>query len=76
MEPVATYEWIVVYRHNPPKRQTTFRYAVHNRKSGEIIGWVRWYGPWRQQVLFPEPDTVWSAGCLRDVCDFIGGDRR
>lgn len=39
--------------------------------DGLLIGSVTYYGPWRQYCLLPQPDTVWSAGCLADVQDFI-----
>lgn len=42
------------------------RYEVRSR-WGAIVGWVRWYGPWRCWVFLPCEGTVWSAGCLQDV---------
>ena len=32
---------------------------------------MRWYGAWRQYCFFPYPETVFSAGCLKDVQEFI-----
>ncbi len=43
-----------------------------NAKSGGQIGKVAWYSPWRSYCFFPCPDTVYSAGCLADIQDFIG----
>lgn len=53
-----------------PGRKTS-DYNIVNRSSGECIGLLQWYGPWRQYCLFPLGATVWSSGCLRDVCSFL-----
>jgi len=45
-------------------------YAVRNIKSQSIIGWVKWYPYWRQYCFFPEPETVYSVGCLQDIVEF------
>lgn len=49
----------------------TKRFIVKNNKSGSSIGWIQWYGPWRQYCFFPIAETVYSAGCLQDIHDFI-----
>ena len=46
-------------------------YGVENKKHGNQIGVIHWYHPWRQFVLFAEPDTAWSSDCLTDVQDAI-----
>ena len=38
--------------------------------GNEGIGWVRWYGPWRQYSFFPASLTVFEKSCLRDIADF------
>ena len=67
----TSYEFIVI-RPLPqePKRKT----RVYNilSKRGDALGSIRWYGPWRQYCLMPHKLTVWSAGCLVDVQDFLG----
>ena len=35
------------------------------------LGWISWYGPWRQFVFYPLPETVYSAGCLNEIERFI-----
>jgi len=39
----------------------------------KILGIIKWYGPWRQYVLFPSDCTLWSHGCLQEVMSFIKG---
>ena len=53
------------------QKKKTSIYAVRNIKSQSIIGWIKWYGAWRQYCFFPEPETIYSDGCLKDIIDFI-----
>jgi hypothetical protein len=39
--------------------------------SGAVLGWVKWWGPWRQYTFQPEPRTVFHAGCLSDLAAFL-----
>lgn len=36
-----------------------------------VLGEVKWYGPWRQYCFFPDGYTVFSAGCMDDINDFM-----
>jgi hypothetical protein len=49
----------------------TVDYRVVNKSSGAPIGMINWYGPWRQYTFFPLGSTVWSAGCLAGIQDFL-----
>lgn len=42
----------------------------------EVIGVVRWYGPWRQYCFIPGDDTVYNAECLEDIADFCRENRQ
>ena len=53
------------------QKKKTSIYAVRNIKSQSIIGWVKWYPNWRQYCFFPELETIYSDGCLKDIIDFI-----
>lgn len=60
----------------PPKTRV---WDVINIKSGDRIGQIRFYGPWRQYSFFPAPSTVFSTGCLGEITEFISAhknDRR
>jgi hypothetical protein len=48
-------------------------YSVDSRSQGARLGLLKWYGPWRQYTLMPEPDTVWNKTCLLDITAFIDG---
>jgi hypothetical protein len=42
--------------------------------SGNTLGYISWYAPWRGYTFHPAHDTLYSAGCLRDVAAFIDGE--
>jgi hypothetical protein len=53
-------------------------WAIANKRSGDFIGRVEWYPPWKRYVAIFSEGSVWSHDCLKDVSDFIlsksGGD--
>jgi hypothetical protein len=49
----------------------TLVWSVNSLSSTELLGWVKWYAPWRQYCFFPEDGTTYSAGCLEEINDFI-----
>lgn len=55
-----------------PTQRKTRLWSVLSKSSGGTLGHVRWYGPWRQYCFYPEPPTVFSGGCLREIAAFIG----
>ncbi len=47
-------------------------WAVQQKAGhGYHLGWVKWFGRWRQYCFFPEQATVYSKGCLEDIQKFI-----
>jgi len=49
-------------------------FAVKNKSAGDILGYVKWYGPWRKYCFFidtPGALLVFCAHCLADIQDFI-----
>jgi len=53
------------------KKRKTKLIAVRNENSDDIIGYIEWYGPWRQYCFFPEYETIWNMTCLNDVNQLI-----
>lgn len=49
------------------KRAKTNTYFVMNIKSENILGYVRWYGAWRQYIFEPCEETLYNTGCLSDI---------
>lgn len=46
-------------------------WACLNRKSGDALGGVEWYAPWRQYVFSADEMALFSHDCLADVADFL-----
>ena len=54
----------------------TSSWIVRNARSGVTLGEVAWSGAWRQYVFSPtEDETIFSAGCLRDLASFLDSVR-
>jgi hypothetical protein len=50
----------------------TEQFLVKNKLSDFILGYVKWYAPWRKYCFFIDvPGLVFDAGCLADIQDFI-----
>ena len=46
-------------------------YGVTASMDGELLGQIKWFGPWRQYVFEPYEATVYSHGCMKQIEDFI-----
>jgi hypothetical protein len=69
-----SYEYIVlVFVGDSPSGKTQI-WRVET-KYGDLLGVVRWFGRWRQYTFWPSSETLYSAGCLSDIADFIGSLR-
>jgi len=45
--------------------------GIFSWSSGDRLGTVKWYGPWRQYCFYPEPDTVFNDVCLAKIIGFL-----
>lgn len=55
------------------QKPKTSVWSCRNNRSNNELGEVKWHGPWRQYCYFPTVQAVYSAGCLRDIKDFVTG---
>lgn len=53
------------------EKPKTFVWQCCTNSSGDELGIVKWYGPWRQYCYFPTSPAVYSEGCLRDIYSFL-----
>jgi hypothetical protein len=53
------------------KKAKTAVYEVVSKSTGEVLGTIMWYGPWRQYTFDPNDNTTWSSGCLKQVIAFL-----
>ena len=47
------------------------RWYCYNKKSGEELGKVYYYQPWKKYVFDMKEDIVFDLSCLKDVIDFM-----
>ena len=53
------------------KRAKTVIVEVISKRLQFPIGYIRWYGPWRQYIFAAKDSTIWNAGCLQDIISVI-----
>jgi len=70
MSIIKETQYLIFEDQEIPKKKTKVINVV-NINADEVIGVIKWYGPWRQYCFFPEFDTVWNITCLTDVNDVI-----
>ena len=49
-----------------PSGKTKVVYVISER-TDKILGWVKWYGQWRQYAFFPADLTIWNRDCLTEI---------
>jgi len=53
------------------QKAKTVVFEVQTKSDQTRLGLIKWFGRWRQYVFFPEPETVFSKGCMADINSFI-----
>jgi hypothetical protein len=48
-------------------------FDVRSKSSGDQLGTIKWYGPWRQYTFHPIHATVFNIDCLSVIVTFIQG---
>lgn len=67
---VATYKYFTIHRQQlVGERRPT--YHIINLRSGDQLGWIVYYAPWRQMVFKPCKNTLWSTDCLDNIREFM-----
>lgn len=69
-EVVAIGKYLSIHKEECAGGPTT-RYRVMAKKPHSLIGWIRWYGPWREWCFLPCQGTVWSESCMKDVIELV-----
>jgi hypothetical protein len=44
--------------------------------NAAALGQVRWYGPWRRYVFYPNANTLYDYACLQDIAEFCHTNTR
>lgn len=40
-------------------------------KDEEFLGIIKWHGPWRKYIFFPDDKTMYDSNCMRMLAGFI-----
>lgn len=64
-------EYLVFRKEDVSASGKTEIHSVNSRSSGETLGWIKWYGAWRQYCFFPEKSTIFNRGCMTDINKYI-----
>lgn len=70
-EEPTVLEYITIAWASTTPSGKTQKYVVTNNKSEDVLGFIKWHGPWRQYVFSPVPRTLFSSGCLADIEAFL-----
>lgn len=54
----------------PGSTAKTRTWAVQSKTTGAVLGYVQWFGRWRQYCFYPVVASVFNAGCLCDIKAF------
>ena len=65
-----TTEFLHFRKFKHVKKKVTFEIDVEN-KYGNVLGEIKWYGPWRRYVFHPCEQTLFDASCLKEITKYI-----
>lgn len=52
----------------------TRKWTLRSRSNGDVLGLIEWAGRWRSYVFAPLDGTIFSAGCLADIENFLSAE--
>ena len=70
----GTEQWVTEYLRFVDRTEQgakTRTIEIQSLHHGDILGFIKWNGAWRQYWFMPEKGSGWSAGCMEDVTEFI-----
>lgn len=59
-----------------PQDKKTKRWRVDTLGGAYLLGYIRWYGAWRQYAFCPEAMTVFEPTCMNDIAAFCKDETR
>lgn len=57
----------LIFEEVPNPGRKTKKIRVLSKAHSAFLGVVQWYASWRQYVVLPADNTVWSVECLDDL---------
>jgi len=72
-EEIETFDskYLVFKLDEMTKDNLTQIYIIKNKTSSDILGYIRWYGAWRQYTYYTSPQCYMAKSCLVDINRFI-----
>jgi hypothetical protein len=68
----TAYEYIYFEKSPRARGAKTDTWAVRNKRSGDLLGSIAWYGAWRQYCFYATvAGCVFNKGCLADIQEFL-----
>jgi hypothetical protein len=64
-------EWSKLSPTHKTRRWGIYSTAHLDRDEGSLLGFVAWFGRWRQYTFDPKPGTTFNRGCLADITAFL-----
>lgn len=53
------------------RKPRTLVWNVCSVTTSAKLGYVAWFGRWRNYAFFPDESLVFDKNCLREIADFI-----
>lgn len=47
-------------------------YVISSKNHQTPLAQIGWYPNWKKYVMFAHDNTVWDAGCLTNIVEFLG----
>lgn len=51
-------------------------WRVLTKDSNLLLGYIKWYAPWRKYSFFPESNTIFEETCLNDIANFCRDQKK
>ena len=63
----------ICFKEMEAQKNKTYRaYECRNNKSNDVLGWISFYAPWRQNVFTAAKNwPIFNNSCLTDIQHFM-----
>lgn len=65
------YKYINIKQVNEEIFENRPVYRIFNNKSGDQLGIISWYKPWKDYVFSTKEGCVFDKGCMADILKFM-----
>lgn len=54
----------------PSPKSKTHKFAVISNYNKAMLGYVKWYSPWRKYCFMPLDTTIFDNKCLAEISEY------